>query len=292
MRTSRFEGPWLIASALLLASCSTGHSPSLTNPSNATSGGVATDRSSVGASATGDLKSGGGALDLVRLRMDRLSSPGVSVFRQYVNPGQSYSIRAGETIELWAEWNFNEVSGTPRFRVEWGDGGVDIIHCGPCLLSHRYPNEGLYTLKASLDDRVSTTVTRTFALDSRLPTAGPTPSPTPEFRVDISVELTRGRTPVPNTCTQGDFECQAKAVCDFVTGENCIRQDYNCWDGHSGSYYPPSGLNGDDFNFSPLDVLGGYGNICVCDRNNRGLMARYELASLWQYCGLGQWNRR
>ena len=44
---------------------------------------------------------------------------------------------------------------------------------------------------------------------------------------------------VPMDCQPGDYDCQAHAMCNFVTGEECVYQDYTCSDG-GGSYYPPS----------------------------------------------------
>jgi hypothetical protein len=110
-----------------------------------------------------DVKVGKGPLEIVRLRMDRQTPSGVSVLRQYADPGQTYVMNPGEKIELWAE--YPAVVPNPRFKVEWGDGSEpEITGCGSCRLTHLYPNAGIYKVKASLDDRISTTVTRTFAL--------------------------------------------------------------------------------------------------------------------------------
>jgi hypothetical protein len=164
MRTQNTPSRWLIASSVFLAFCSQGPSPSPTSPSKPGAQTTAGDAGLVGASADGDVKVGTGSLEIVRLRMDRQSSPGVSVLRQYVNPGQTYEIKPGETIELWAEYP-PEVAN-PRFRVEWGDGAIDATGCGSCLLTHRYLKPGRYVVKASLDDRISTLVTRTFTLNT------------------------------------------------------------------------------------------------------------------------------
>ena len=154
----------LLAPLFLAVSCSQEPSASLTSPSNTAAVTLAAD-GRVGASAAGDVKVGSGALEIVRLRMDRQTSSGTSIVRQYANPGQTLAMNRGETIELWAEYP-PEVAN-PRFRVDWGDGVVDITGCGSCLLRHSYPAEGNYMVRASLDDRVSTTATRTFSLDSR-----------------------------------------------------------------------------------------------------------------------------
>ncbi len=163
MTNQRFSHRWLIAPALFLAFCSRDNSPSLTTPSSNSAPVVAADQGVVGASAVGDVKVGTGPLEIVRLRMDRQTSSGASVLRQYADPGQTYVMSPGETIELWAE--YPAAVPNPRFKVDWGDGSEpDITGCGSCLLTHAYPNTGVYTVKASLDDRVSTTVTRTFTL--------------------------------------------------------------------------------------------------------------------------------
>jgi len=136
------------------------------------------------------VKVGAGALEIVRLRMDRQTSSGASILRQYANPGQTYGMNPGETIELWAE--YPAAVPNPRFKVEWGDGSeADITGCGSCLLRHAYPEPGIYTVKASLDDRISTTVTRTFLLDSRIAVPAPSPTPSGPFG---TVQLTGGGT--------------------------------------------------------------------------------------------------
>jgi len=120
-------------------------------------------------SAAGDVKTGSGALDLDRLRMDRQLPAGVSVTRQYALPGQTYRAEVGETIELWAEYSG---ASNPRLIIDWGAGepnSPDFSGCGSCLLTHRYANPGRYTVVVKLDDRVSTTITRTFFLDSTPP---------------------------------------------------------------------------------------------------------------------------
>jgi hypothetical protein len=167
MKNQTFPRRWLILPVLAVAFCSRGNSPSLTVPSNNPAFAAASGEGLADASAVGDVKVGSGPLEMVRLRMDRQTSSGASVLRQYADPGQSYPMNQGETIELWAEYPATVLN--PRFKVEWGDGAADNIGCGACLLKHSYPSPGLYTVKASLDDRVSTTVTRTFVLDSRIP---------------------------------------------------------------------------------------------------------------------------
>lgn len=154
---------WLIGAALLLTACSQGDPSGMASPSRTAANGG--DTAFVGTQAVGDVKVGTGTLDMVRLRMDRQSSPGVSVFRQYANPGIAYRIEVGETIELWAEY---EGATNPRFIVNWGDGTDDFTGCGSCLLTHKYTRRGVFTVTAALDDRSGTRVTRSFTLNTDL----------------------------------------------------------------------------------------------------------------------------
>ena len=89
--------------------------------------------------------------------------------------------------------------------------------------------------------------------------------------------------------------CQAKGICDSVTGEDCQHQDYDCNSGRYGSYYPPSHGGGSNFNFAYAydfgSEVGGssdYGNICDCNR----VSSSYGLYGGHQYCGTGHWYRR
>lgn len=156
--------------ALVLASC-TSDRPTATAPSVASRSArtmAVIPNGVVAGMAAGDVKVGSGTLDIDRVRMDRQSSPGVSVLRQYANPGQSYRAAAGETIELWVEFSG---AANPRLIVNWGAGepdSPDNAGCGSCRLTHRYAREGRYSVSVTLDDRVSTTVTRTFQIDTTL----------------------------------------------------------------------------------------------------------------------------
>ena len=94
-------------------------------------------------------------------------------------------------------------------------------------------------------------------------------------------------------CAHGDYSCQAKAVCETVTGYTCVHQTYECWSGTQGSWYPTDGVSGSsNFNFAYAYDFGGgnsdYGNICACTQSQ---MTRYGLAATHQYCGLGHWTR-
>ena len=158
----------LVILGLVLASCSTDR-PAPSSPSAASS----RDRdalalvagSVVTGLAAGDVKSGPGTLDIERVRMDRQSG-GRSAMRQYVQPGGVYAVTVGETVELWVEYSG---ATNPRLRVDWGAGepdSPDITGCGSCLLTHPYRSAGRFTVNVTLDDRVSTTVTRTFRIDT------------------------------------------------------------------------------------------------------------------------------
>lgn len=118
--------------------------------------------------------------------------------RQYANPGRTYRMEFGETIELWVEWdrNIGKVpSGilprNPRLSVSWGDGTRDVIDCGSCLRKHTYKTKGLFTVVVTLDDMVSTTVSRTFYLDSRDPGDVPMVTLTISCEDDESCEFGR-----------------------------------------------------------------------------------------------------
>ena len=179
MRSLTLKGRWLIAPTLLVAFCSTGPSPSPTSLSTASAPGVTGFDKPVGGSAAGDVKIGAGVLEIMRLRMDRQTAAGASILRQYALPGGVYRMNAGESIELWAEYDPAGLPRNPRLIVNWGVGEADSTGCGACKLTHRYNTPGLYTVAASLDDMSGTMVTRTFFLDSRLPAETPTPTATP-----------------------------------------------------------------------------------------------------------------
>ncbi len=108
--------------------------------------------------------------------------------------------------------------------------------------------------------------------------------------IAIKVE---GHADVLVKCKPGDYSCQAKQVCEKVTGYNCSYQDYQCCGPTQGSWYPEDGQSGSsNFNFAiNYDFCEGnsdYGNICAC---NSGQMSKYGLAANHQYCGLGHWQR-
>jgi len=177
------NGRWLVASVFITASCSQGDNRQLTSPS-ATAAAAAPGVGTAGVLAEGDVRIGPGPVTIEAVRMDRQTQAGASILRQYANPGEEYRTEAGETIELWVEWvrGGNNAPVNPRFSVDWGEGEIDrfdFIGCGSCLLKHNYPRAGRYTVKVTLDDRVGTTVSRTFFLNSLPADACVTPTSTP-----------------------------------------------------------------------------------------------------------------
>jgi len=70
-------------------------------------------------------------------------------------------------MELWIEWTSPVPLATaPRLVVDWGDGVLDNIHCGPCKLEHTY-RPGQYLVNVLMDDRVGGTTRRSFSFATR-----------------------------------------------------------------------------------------------------------------------------
>lgn len=166
-------GRWFIASAFIIASCSQGDATRPASPIAPT--GSAGGAGEVGTRAAGDVKAGSGPLEIDAVQLDRQTSAGVSILRQYANPGGEYRMEIGETIQVWVEFDRGDgdyptgVSGSPRLLVDWGEGEIDrfdFTNCGACKLRHTYPQAGRYTVKVTLDNRAGTTVARTFFLNS------------------------------------------------------------------------------------------------------------------------------
>ena len=183
------HGRWLIATTLVVASCSQGDSSGPASPSTAAA--APNGSGTAGSLAEGDVRIGPGPIAIEAVRMDRQTPSGASILRQYANPGQEYRMGVGEQIELWVEWvrGGNNAPTNPRLLVDWGDGlERDFINCGVCLLRHTYPLAGRYTVKVTLDDRAGTTVARTFVLNSLDPTVAcvpPTSIPIPDQSATI-----------------------------------------------------------------------------------------------------------
>jgi hypothetical protein len=216
----------LLTLAMFAAACS-GPAAAPSAPS-ALSRSAADSDAAFGASADGDVKVGTGNLEIDAIRMDRQTSAGASVVRQYANPGRTYRMEFGETIELWIEWDRNigkvpsgVLPRNPRLSVSWGDGTQDVIDCGSCLRKHTYKTKGLFTVVVTLDDMVSTTVTRTFYLDSR------DPADVPMVTLTISCE--------------DDEDCEGDSILTyFGAGGALTGSGFNCSSTEGGECGPLS----------------------------------------------------
>ena len=93
---------------------------------------------------------------------------------------------------------------------------------------------------------------------------------------------------IPSDCDLDDHKCQAKDVCEKVTGLTCVHQDYDCAYGSKCSLYPNRTPGSSTFNFAyAYDVVNGnYGNIC----GSADYMDKYGLAKNYQAAGLGKWT--
>ena len=110
--------------------------------------------------------------------------------------------------------------------------------------------------------------------------------------VDSLMLKVAGRNDVPSNCERGDYKCQAKDVCEKVTGLTCLHQEYDCYYGNTGSWRPSDlPTNATAFSIAyAYDVQpSGFGNICAADRSK---MTKYGLAANNLYWGLGNWTRQ
>jgi len=114
--------------------------------------------------AAGDVQNGPIEIHEVRVRQ---GTPGSQVdIHPNALAGTVLRVPSGQEIELWVTWSSSSTLATPpRLVIDFGDGWVDNISCGSCLLHHAYNRDGRYTVKVLMDDRVSGTTTRTFVLD-------------------------------------------------------------------------------------------------------------------------------
>ena len=119
-------------------------------------------------------------------------------------------------------------------------------------------------------------------------------------------------------CNPGDYKCQAKDVCQQITGYNCNFQTYSCHSGGMGSYYPDSapseygGGGSSRFNFDAAydcadnsNCVGTacdsgqckndgtmYGNICACYPSPYSKLGQnWGLYYNNRHCGLGRFYR-
>lgn len=155
--------PIALVAALLVAACS--QSPTGPSAVNATAvkGEAAGADGSVQGSLAGDVLVGGAIeMNLVRVAQD--GTGGVPAF--YAFPGGAYTVRPNIPVEIYAQiWTATNGVTNPRFVVDWGNGDRENTSCGSCRLSHTYPRVGSYTVRVILDDRISSTTTRTFTLN-------------------------------------------------------------------------------------------------------------------------------
>ncbi len=128
--------------------------------------------------------------------------------------------------------------------------------------------------------------------DAANPVCAPDPqNPPASCQKGLAIKV-EGHADVLVSCMKGDYSCEAKQVCEKVTNYACTFQQYDCYFGSQGSWYPNDGQSGSSqFNFAyTYDLAGGnYGNICAC---NQAQMAKYGLAANHTYCGLGHWQRQ
>ena len=156
-----------LLAALLFASCShqpTGPTATPTSAQKASeTGGL------VHGSAAGDVKNGPIEMDLVRVAQTN----GVPAF--YANAGGEYVVRPKSQVEIYVQiWTSNPAVVNPRLIIDWGVGERDNTGCGSCRLTRTYETEGKYTVKVTMDDRISGTTSRTFTLNvQNVPPEGP-----------------------------------------------------------------------------------------------------------------------
>jgi hypothetical protein len=112
---------------------------------------------------------------------------------------------------------------------------------------------------------------QSFKTTTTTTTTTKAPPPTkPPFTGTI-VQVLQPKQDVKTACKATDKECQAKAVCEAVTKETCVRQNYECAYGRKGSYVPascPSCTSNLNFDMS--------GNMCACSGSKR---SKYGLGS-------------
>jgi hypothetical protein len=135
-----------------------------TSRGSVTSTGVKPDSGSR-TMAAGDVQNGPIEIREVRIRR---GAPG-SQADVHPNALAGTVVRApalDQEIEMWVTWSASPApAAPPRLVIDFGDGWVDNISCGSCLLRHAYGRVGRYTVRVLMDDRVGGTTTRTFILE-------------------------------------------------------------------------------------------------------------------------------
>lgn len=133
----------------------------------------------------------------------------------------------------------------------------------------------------------STTATTT---DTTTVTSSPTTTPTPD---GLAIKIDGAPTVRGITCKPGEYSCQAKQLCEKLTGLPCIHQGYDCFTGSKGSWYPTGSPGGSSFNFAYAYDFGGggssgYGNICC---GTPSLCRKYNIPKVHTSAGEGRWHR-
>jgi hypothetical protein len=155
----------------------------------------------------------GGAIDLNLLRVAQNADGGVPAF--FAFPGGAYTVRPNVSVEIYAQiWTATNGVVNPRFVVEWGNGERENTGCGSCRLSHTYPTAGTYTVKVILDDRISSTTTRTFTLNV-----------TPDDRPRTTINGTLGQGDDVFARYGGyDFVAPAATVCNISEAKHYFKR--------------------------------------------------------------------
>jgi len=99
-------------------------------------------------------------------------------------------------------------------------------------------------------------------------------------------------------CSRTDYCCRARELCQLLSGEECLYDDYSCYLGFGGSYYVPKPIYthksiisfacGYDFVSAAFDIP--FGNICDCYTGSPS-MEKYGLYTGFMFCGSGHWYR-
>ncbi len=175
MKLQNLRSASLLTVGLFLSGCSRGPANTPAAPSTGTNlwkgtsraSGVSTPQEDPGSRtmAAGDIQNGPIEIREVRIRR---GAPGSQADVQ-PNALAGTVVRApalDQEIEMWVTWSASPLpAAPPRLVIDFGDGWVDNISCGGCLLRHAYRSVGRYTVKVMMDDRAGGTTTRTFVLE-------------------------------------------------------------------------------------------------------------------------------
>ncbi len=172
MRYAHTLSRWLIAPIFLAASCAPGDRAGLTGSNSPMPPAViVAPAGAVGAQADGDVRNG--PIDIVRVEVTLDGREKVATMD--ARAGSEVASPVNSEVWFWVVWSAPGME-KPRLVVNWGAGEMDSpdnIHCGPCMLKHRYTSPGRRTLTVMMDDRVGGTTTRTFAINVFAETQAP-----------------------------------------------------------------------------------------------------------------------